>query len=58
MLNASLAPDLILHNGHVLTMDAGATRARAVAAKNGRIVAVGANDILEHAGKNTRVIDL
>lgn len=39
-------------------MDDKATRARAVASKNGRIVAVGGDDILKLAGPRTEVIDL
>jgi predicted amidohydrolase YtcJ len=50
--------DLILHGGTVLCMDAARSRARAVAVKNRRIVAVGGEELLELAGRDTRVIDL
>lgn len=54
----SIAPDLIFHGGQVLCMDEAATRATAVAAKNGRIVAVGSDAIIHLAGRGTTVIDL
>jgi predicted amidohydrolase YtcJ len=38
------APDLILLNGHIRTMDAQRPRAQAMAVKAGRIMAVGDND--------------
>lgn len=51
--------DLILLNGPVLTMDAADHVARALAVRNGEIVAVGAtNDVLMLRGPRTRVIDL
>ena len=52
-------PDLILHNGLVYTVNAGAPEATAIAIRDGRILAVGADrDILRLAGKNTRRVDL
>jgi predicted amidohydrolase YtcJ len=50
--------DLIIHNAKVVTVDAKFSIAEAVAARNGRIVAVGTNDtILAHRGPNTTIID-
>ena len=55
----SAAPDLVLVNGSVITVDEAATIARAVAVHDGRIAAVGtANEIRALAGERTRVIDL
>ncbi len=53
------APDLILTNGKVITVDERFTIAQAVAIKGDRVVAVGANqEITQLAGPNTRRIDL
>jgi len=53
------APDLILSNGKIITVDERFTIAQAVAIKGDRIVAVGTNaDIARLAGANTRRIDL
>src|SRR5437762_3319559 len=53
------APDLILSNGKIITVDERFTIAQAVAIKGDRIVAVGTNaDIARLAGSNTRRIDL
>ena len=53
------APDLILTNGKVITVDERFTIAQAVAIKGDRVVAVGANqEIAQLAGPNTRRIDL
>lgn len=58
-LAAQQAPDLILHNGKVLTVDANFTIAQAIAIQGDRIAAVGSNaQILGMAGPNTRRIDL
>ena len=55
----ALAPDLLLINGRVLTMDRQNRVAEAIAAKGSTIVAVGATrDLASLAGAATRVIDL
>ncbi|MEM6355216.1 MAG: amidohydrolase, partial [Pseudomonadota bacterium] len=58
-----LAPDLILHGGRISTMDGageeGGRVAEALAAKDGRIVAVGENaEVLALASPTTRTVDL
>ena len=56
---ASTAPDLILHNGRITTLDRANPDPGAVAITAGRFSAVGeAADILPTAGPGTRVIDL
>ncbi len=56
---ASEAPDLILHHGKVITVDAAFRIAEAVAIKGERIAAVGSDaEILRRRGKSTRVVDL
>jgi predicted amidohydrolase YtcJ len=58
-LAAQQAPDLILHNGKILTVDADFSIAQAVAITGQRITAVGSNtDVLASAGPQTRKIDL
>src|SRR6266404_1936310 len=58
-LRPGLAPDLVLVNGEVLTMDDKLPRAQALAVIDGRIVAVGSNaDLRALAGPGTRVINL
>ena len=53
------APDVILINGKIITVDERFSIAQAVAVRGDRIVAVGANqDIGRLAGPNTRRIDL
>jgi predicted amidohydrolase YtcJ len=53
------APDLILSNGKIITVDERFTIAQAVAIQGDRVVAVGANqEITRLAGPNTRRIDL
>ena len=53
------APDLVLSNGKIITVDERFTIAQAVAITGDRIVAVGTNqDIVRLAGPNTRRIDL
>ena len=53
------APDLILSNGKIITVDERFRIAQAVAIKGDRIVAVGSNQaIAQLAGPNTRRIDL
>ncbi|HUH13021.1 MAG TPA: amidohydrolase, partial [Longimicrobiales bacterium] len=51
--------DLVLTNGHVVTVDSTRPEAEAVAIEGDRIVAVGsARDIRRYVGEGTRVIDL
>lgn len=63
-LGAALLPaadaDLILYNGKIVTVDPNFSIRQAVAIKNGRIAAVGANQAILKAerGPSTRVIDL
>ena len=53
------APDVILSNGKIITVDDRFTIAQAVAVRGDRIVAVGTNpEITRLAGPNTRRIDL
>jgi predicted amidohydrolase YtcJ len=53
------APDLILSNGKIITVDERFTIAQAVAIKGDRIVAVGSNQEMNQlAGTNTRRLDL
>jgi len=50
--------ELILFNANVVTMDPGYPRAKAVCVKNGKILAVGENEILEqHINTNMKAID-
>lgn len=54
-----LAPDLVLVNAEVLTMDDKLPSAQALATSGGKISAVGSNaDVRAFAGAGTRVIDL
>ena len=53
------APDVILSNGKIITVDDRFSIAQAVAVKGDRVIAVGTNqDIARLAGPNTRRIDL
>lgn len=53
------APDLILFNGAIATLDRALPRASAVAIRNGLIAAVGEDrDIMPLAGPQTRTVDL
>lgn len=53
------APEVIYHNGVVLTMDDGLPRAEAIAVRDGRILAVGDDDhVLALGERATRVVDL
>ena len=52
------APDLVLHNGAISTLDQGHPQASAVSIAGGRIVAVGAEELLKTAGETTQRIDL
>src|SRR5262245_33658105 len=59
VVHYALAADLLLLNGRVLTMDARDSVAQAVAVRDGKIVAVGANAEVEPlTGASTQVIDL
>ncbi len=52
-------PELILHNGKIITADDKETVAVAVAIRNGKFLAVGDNDrVLKLAGPDTKKIDL
>jgi predicted amidohydrolase YtcJ len=53
-----LAPDLILVNGAIHTVDDANLRATAAAIRDGRFVAVGDTEIRDLAGPSTRVEDL
>jgi predicted amidohydrolase YtcJ len=58
-MHSTLAPDLILANGRVLTADAENRAFEAVAIKMGRILAVGdSGEMIELRGARTEVIDL
>ena len=53
------APDLILHNGRVITVDATDRVVQAIAITDSKIVAVGSDaDVLKLAGARTRRVDL
>ena len=54
-----LAPEMILHNGKIVTVDEDFSIAEAVAIKNGHFIAVGSNsEILSLAGAATETFDL
>ena len=54
-----LAPERILHNGKIVTVDHDFSIAQAVAIRNGRFVAVGSDsEILALAGAQTEKVDL
>ncbi|RTL64220.1 MAG: amidohydrolase, partial [Hyphomicrobiales bacterium] len=58
-MTTSDAPDLILHNALVTTLDRTKPAAQAIAIKDGRFTAVGADrDVMPFAGTGTRTIDL
>jgi len=55
----ALAPDMVLLNGKVITVDPDDSLAQAIAIRDGRILAVGSDDdIRELVGRSTRVVDL
>jgi predicted amidohydrolase YtcJ len=52
-------PDLILHNGKIVTVDRDFSVRQAMAVKDGRILAVGGDaELLKTRGDKTRVVDL
>lgn len=52
-------PDLILHNGKVVTVDPQFSIQEAVAVANGKIIETGRSaDLLKHRGSRTEVVDL
>ena len=51
-------PELILHNGAISTLDRERSKLSAVSITGGRIVAVGADDLLKTASDTTKRIDL
>src|SRR5688572_5337479 len=58
-LAADAPPDLIVHNGKILTVDRAFSTVAAMAVQEGKIVAVGKNaEVLATKGASTRVIDL
>jgi len=56
-MNSKTAPDLILHNGRITTLDSQYPAARNVAIKDGRVVGLDDAEGYEH-GPNTKIIDL
>jgi predicted amidohydrolase YtcJ len=51
--------DLVMHGGRIVTLEQGVPQAEALAARDGRIVAIGSNKTVETLiGPATRVIDL
>lgn len=59
LLLRDLAPDLVLHNGRIVTLNEALPRCSALAAKDGRVVALGDDaDVRALAGPATQVIDL
>jgi predicted amidohydrolase YtcJ len=60
VLGLLMAADLILHNGKIVTVDAGFTVREAVAMEGGRISAVGSSKevLARERGPQTKVIDL
>lgn len=56
---ADAPADLVLHRGKIVTVDAAKPQVQAIAARDGRIIAVGGNDEVKPLiGPKTRVIDL
>lgn len=54
-----IAPDVVFHNGFVLTMEKAQPRAEALAIRGDRILAVGDNEsVLALRNRTTRVVDL
>ncbi len=54
-----MAPDLVMYNGNIITVDHDFSLAEALAVKGNRIVGVGSNtDMKNLAGENTKLLDL
>ncbi len=54
-----LSNDLVLVNGNIITINSKQPKAQAIAIKQGKVVAVGANkQILSYVGKDTKKLDL
>jgi len=54
-----VAPDLILHHGHIFTGDAAQQWVEAISIRGDRVLAIGTNDTIRaSAGPQTRIIDL
>src|SRR5262245_7756140 len=59
MTESATTADLILHHGHFTTLARSQPTASAVATRDGRFLAVGADkEVLVLAGPQTRVVDL
>ena len=57
--DSAAAPDLILHNGKIVTVDSAFSISQAVAIRGDRFAAVGSNEAVRRtAGPSTRMIDL
>ncbi len=52
------APELILHNGSITTLDDRNPQVSAIAIAGGRVAAIGGEELLKTAGSNTQRIDL
>lgn len=53
------APDLILRNGRITTLDSKTPEAQAISIKNGLVAAIGSTDeVMKSAGPSTKVIEL
>ncbi|MDA2933855.1 amidohydrolase [Acidobacteria bacterium AH-259-D05] len=58
-VSSALAPDMVLYNGKIVTVDEDFSTAQAVAIKDGRFVAVGSDEqVLSLAGADTEKMDL
>ena len=56
--NDKVYADLMISNGNIATLDERGTMARAVAVKDGKILAVGSDeDVAQYKGPDTQVID-
>ena len=54
-----LCAEVAIVNGHVITMNPAQPRAQAVAVKNGRIIGIGSDEIIDqYCGPETEIIDL